>query len=115
MVHGDCRSIGCYAMTDAVISEIWTLVTAALDGGQKRFQVQMFPFRMTDANMRWHANAPDMPFWRQLQAGHVAFAAGHVPPDVGVCRGDYVFSPPGGDKDGSAPITDRCPADTAGR
>ena len=114
MVHGDCRSSGCYAMTDAVISEIWALVTAALDGGQQRFQVQVFPFRMTESNLKWHAMAPYTPFWRQLKAGHDAFAAGHVPPDVSVCRGDYVFRAPSGDRDGSAPIADRCPADTAG-
>jgi len=34
MVHGDCVSIGCYAMTDAGIEEIYTLVAAALKGGQ---------------------------------------------------------------------------------
>ncbi len=110
MVHGDCRSIGCYAMTDPVIDEIWTLVTAALNSGQKRFQVQVFPFRMTQANMARHAHAPEAAFWRQLKGGHDAFEAGHVPPEVSVCRGDYVFSAPSGDKDGSAPIAAACPA-----
>ena len=47
MVHGGCSSIGCYAMTDPVVDEIWRLVTAALAKGQPRFQVQVFPFRMT--------------------------------------------------------------------
>jgi murein L,D-transpeptidase YafK len=114
MVHGDCRSIGCYAMTDAVIDEIWTLVTAALDAGQKRFQVQVFPFRMTQANMARHAHAPEAPFWRQLKAGYDAFDAGHVPPDVSVCRDQYAFAAASGDKDGSAPIAAACPAATAG-
>ena len=31
MVHGGCSSIGCYAMTNDVIDEIWTIVTQALD------------------------------------------------------------------------------------
>jgi len=109
MVHGDCRSIGCYAMTDPVIDEIWTLVTSALDNGQQRFQVQVFPFRMTDANMALHARAPEAPFWQQLKAGYDAFEQGHVPPEVSVCRNSYVFRK-GGNKDGSAPITNRCPA-----
>ncbi len=112
MVHGDCRSIGCYAMTDPVISEIWALVTAALERGQERFQVQVFPFRMTDANMKWHASAPDMPFWRQLKPGYDAFAARHVPPAVYVCHGRYVVRAPERNADGSTPITERCPADT---
>jgi murein L,D-transpeptidase YafK len=110
MVHGDCRSIGCYAMTDPVIDEIWTLVTAALDAGQKRFQVQVFPFRMTDTNMARHAYAPEAPFWRQLKAGYDAFEHGHVPPDVRVCHGSYAFQGAGGEKDGSAPIAEGCPA-----
>ncbi len=67
MVHGDCRSIGCYAMTDPVIDEIWSLVTAALSAGQKRFQVQVFPFRMTEANMARHAHAAAIPFWRAIE------------------------------------------------
>ena len=34
MVHGGCGSIGCYAMTNAVIDEIWRLITAAFRSGQ---------------------------------------------------------------------------------
>ena len=35
MVHGGCGSVGCYAMTDPVIDEIWRIVTAALSGGRR--------------------------------------------------------------------------------
>jgi Flp pilus assembly protein TadD len=49
MVHGACASIGCYAMTDAAIEEIYTLVERALIGGQGRVPVHAFPFRMTVA------------------------------------------------------------------
>ena len=38
MVHGGCQSIGCFAMTNNVVDEIWRLVTAALDEGQPRVQ-----------------------------------------------------------------------------
>ena len=51
MVHGDCTSAGCYAMTDAVVEEIFILAREALQGGQPAFQIQAFPFRMTAANM----------------------------------------------------------------
>ncbi len=34
MVHGGCGSVGCYAMTDAVVDEIWRLVTSALAAGR---------------------------------------------------------------------------------
>lgn len=114
MVHGDCRSIGCYAMTDPVIDEIWTLVTAALQAGQKRFQVQVFPFRMTDDNMARHARAPEAPFWQQLKQGHDLFAQTQIPPEVSVCHDRYAFRAAGGDKDGSAPIENSCPSTTSG-
>ena len=38
MVHGDCKSAGCYAMTDGVIEEIYILAREALAGGQPAFQ-----------------------------------------------------------------------------
>lgn len=114
MVHGDCRSIGCYAMTDPVIDEIWRLITAALQGGQKRFQVQVFPFRMTDGNLAWHSREPDAAFWQQLKEGHDLFAHTQIPPQVSVCRGRYAFQPAGNEKDGSAPIEAGCPPGTTG-
>ena len=52
MVHGGCQSVGCFAMTNDVVDEIWRLVTAALDQGQPAFNVQVFPFRMTEKNSR---------------------------------------------------------------
>jgi murein L,D-transpeptidase YafK len=111
MVHGDCRSIGCYAMTDPVIDEIWALVTAALGAGQQRLQVQVFPFRMTERNMSWHAYDQAAPFWRQLKDGHDLFERDHVPPIVNVCKGNYTFrsgAGAAGPKDGSEPIAEGC-------
>ena len=55
MVHGKCKSVGCYAMTDALIEEIYTLAREALKGGQESFEVHAFPFRMTEANMARYA------------------------------------------------------------
>ena len=57
MVHGNCVSIGCYAMTDARIEEIYSLCDAALQNGQKFFRVHVFPFRMTAANQKRHSNS----------------------------------------------------------
>ncbi|MET0688828.1 MAG: L,D-transpeptidase family protein, partial [Methyloceanibacter sp.] len=48
MIHGDCTSSGCYAMTDGVMEEIFSLVREALVGGQANIQVHAFPFRMTE-------------------------------------------------------------------
>jgi murein L,D-transpeptidase YafK len=110
MVHGDCRSIGCYAMTDGVIDEVWSLLTSALGAGQKRVQVQVFPFRMTETNMSLHAANPNIGFWQQLREGHDAFMRDHVPPNVSVCDGRYAIRPGNKGNDGSAPIDVSCPA-----
>ena len=110
MVHGDCRSIGCYAMTHGVIDEIWALLTSALGAGQKRVQVQVFPFRMTDTNLSLYAGNPNIGFWRQLRAGYDAFQRDRVPPIVSVCNGRYTIRPATGPSDGSAPIGVACPA-----
>jgi murein L,D-transpeptidase YafK len=108
MVHGDCRSIGCFAMTDAQMSEIWQIVTAALAGGQKRFQVQVYPFRMSDANLTAHAGAADAAFWRDLKTGSDLFESGKVPPKVSVCNGRYRFEAGVPGSNGSTPIVDGC-------
>jgi murein L,D-transpeptidase YafK len=91
MVHGDCQSIGCYAMTDAGIEEIYGLGEAALNAGQPFFRVHAFPFRMTDARMVQAAQDRWYPFWRNLKQGYDAFEEGKIPPDVTVDNEHYVF------------------------
>lgn len=90
MVHGNCVSIGCFAMTDEGIEEIYSLADAALAKGQKSFAVHVFPFRMTAENTKLHATSVWAPFWSELQAGYDAFGAKHVPPDMAVKDGHYV-------------------------
>lgn len=90
MVHGGCASIGCYAMTNDVIDEIWRLVTAALDHGQPAFNVQVFPFRMTEANLKARNADRWSGFWADLKRGYDSFERTHVPPSVSVCDGRYV-------------------------
>jgi murein L,D-transpeptidase YafK len=106
MVHGGCRSVGCYAMTDAAMEEIYGLVQEAFKGGQQKVQLQAFPFRMTAQNLARHAGDPNMPFWQMLKAGSDAFMATEQPPRVAVCDRRYVSPMIDGDLDASAP----CPA-----
>lgn len=93
MVHGGCGSIGCYAMTNPVIEEIWRLATAALKAGQRRFHVHVFPFRMTEENLAQRARSDWAPFWRELKAGYDTFEETRLPPRISVCGGRYVVSP----------------------
>ncbi len=91
MVHGDCSSRGCYAMTDGQIQEIYALAREAFFGGQKAFQLQAFPFRMTALNMVKHRNNPNYGFWKQLKRGYDDFEATRQEPTVAVCDKHYVF------------------------
>jgi murein L,D-transpeptidase YafK len=92
MVHGDCVSIGCYAMTDAGIEEIYTLAAAALDGGQPFFRVHAFPFRMTKENMSLNERHHWIDFWWNLKQGYDWFELHEIPPNVEQRGGQYVFS-----------------------
>ena len=91
MVHGDCSSRGCYAMTDDQISEIYALARESFFGGQRSFQVQAYPFRMTPLNMAKHRNNPNMPFWKMLKEGNDHFEVMRLEPKVDVCEKRYVF------------------------
>lgn len=95
LVHGGCSSIGCFAMTDAVMEEIYKLARAALRAGQYRVHVHVFPFRMTEENLAAHAESPWFEFWQDLKQGYDAFAATSLPPRIGVCDRRYVAEPAG--------------------
>jgi murein L,D-transpeptidase YafK len=91
MVHGDCSSRGCYAMTDEQIAEIYAVAREAFFGGQRSFQVQAYPFRMTPINLAKHRSNPNMPFWKMLKQGYDHFEVTHREPKVDVCERHYVF------------------------
>jgi murein L,D-transpeptidase YafK len=91
MVHGDCSSRGCYAMTDEQIQEIYALARESFFGGQKAFQLQAYPFRMTALNMAKHRNNPNFAFWKMLKEGYDHFNATYQEPKVAVCEKRYVF------------------------
>ena len=92
MVHGSCVSIGCYAMTDEKIEEIYAIADAALRNGQEFFRVHIFPFRMTTENMKKHDKSKWYSFWENLKEGHDFFEQNnHIPPNVEVVNKRYVF------------------------
>lgn len=102
MVHGGCKSVGCYAMTHKNIEEIYALARESLQDGQTGILFQAFPFRMSEENMARHADDPNMPFWRSLKPGHDIFLRTGQPPRVFACAGRYGFAPAGqGSADGS--------------
>ena len=92
MVHGRCKSVGCYAMTDALMEEIYAVARESFLGGTDSFQVHAFPFRMTDANMQRHASHEAYPFWRTLKEGYDYFEVTRQLPTVAVCNKSYVVN-----------------------
>ncbi|MDO9062521.1 MAG: hypothetical protein Q7U92_26350 [Bradyrhizobium sp.] len=91
MVHGDCSSRGCYAMTDEQIAEIYSLGRESFFGGQRAFQLQAYPFKMTPINMAKHRNNPNMPFWKMIKQGWDHFEVTRHEPKVDFCEKKYVF------------------------
>ncbi|WPU97650.1 L,D-transpeptidase family protein [Mucilaginibacter sp. cycad4] len=91
MVHGHCASIGCYAMTDARIEEIYTLVYEAFAAGQKQVRVDIFPFRMDDANLKRYAAYKQDTFWRSLKPAYELFEKRQVPVDYHLKGKEYAY------------------------
>ena len=111
MVHGTCSSAGCFAMTDASIAEIYAVAREAFIGGQRSFQFQSYPFRMTAQNMAKFRNDPkravlaqisrkariiSRPCTRSPRSGSVArstCSAAPTPPRVRARRSSNRWSP----------------------
>lgn len=94
MIHGSTVSIGCLAMTDEKIEEIYTLCDAAHTNGQEFFRVHLFPFRMSPARMEKAKDSEWTGFWNELRPGYDWFEKHRVPPEVTVKDKAYRFSGP---------------------
>ncbi|MFJ5472104.1 peptidoglycan meso-diaminopimelic acid protein amidase [Pectobacterium carotovorum] len=94
MIHGECVSVGCYAMTNTYMDEIYRYAEAALRNGQAKIDIAIYPFRMTEQNMQRHRNSTYASFWKQLQPGYSYFNQHNQPPAVTVFNGQYVVNPP---------------------
>src|ERR1700712_2014238 len=113
MVHGDCSSRGCYAMTDEQIAEIYSLGRESFFGGQRAFQVPAYPFKMTPVNMAKHRNTPNLPFWKMIKEGYDHFEVTRQEPKVDFCEKKYVFDAAKAPEAKRDPVFDaaaKCPA-----
>lgn len=109
MVHGACSSAGCYAMEDEQIAEIYALARESFSGGNPSFEVQIFPFRMTPANLARHRDSPHIDFWMNLKEGADYFEVAGTPPAWDVCEGRYVFFQPNATM-AAASLAGACPS-----
>lgn len=91
MVHGGTASVGCYAMTDPLIEEIYTIAQSAFKGGQPFFRVHIFPFRITQARLERENESKWYGFWKNLKEGYDHFEKHKVPPNTIVRDKNYIF------------------------
>ena len=91
MIHGSCVSIGCYAMTDAGIEDIYEVVQQALSVSQISVPIHIFPFRMTENNLRLNASSEWISYWNNLAEGDVLFLKTRLAPEVWACGKRYHF------------------------
>lgn len=92
MVHGACSSQGCFAMTDEAISEMYALAREAFASGQRSFQFQSYPFRMTAENLAKHRADAHFAFWKNLKEGSDIFEVTGQQPAWTVAGGRYAFN-----------------------
>lgn len=107
MVHGDCKSVGCFAMSDKYIEEIYAFVRDALNAGETFIPVHVFPFRMSAENMKRHSGNPARDTWRPLKEAYDDFAHSREPPKIGMCGRRYVvnsLTPVGNDPNAPCPV-----------
>jgi murein L,D-transpeptidase YafK len=91
MIHGDCVSIGCLAMTDNGIEEIYALVEAAVAAGQANVPLHIFPFRLDRFRLLRYLQFDSFGFWRELRDGYRYFEENRKPPQMDVRNGRYVI------------------------
>lgn len=70
MIHGDCASIGCLAMSDERVEELWVMMKSK---GDARVKVQIYPSRDMDALLSMPEYASHHAFWRNLKEGKDRF------------------------------------------
>ncbi len=90
MIHGREVSIGCLAMTDPAIEEIYLLAQGALEKGQPSVPVHLYPFRFTEERLQASADDPWEPFWHhELLPSWQHFESNHQVPKVSHVDGRY--------------------------
>lgn len=90
MVHGGCKSVGCFAITDDAMEEVYLMTEASIANGYN-VPVHIFPFRMAPENMHKHKNHRWRDEWINLQQGYNAFEITKTPPTPKLANYKYVF------------------------
>ena len=92
-IHGNCVTVGCIPLTDDKIDEVYILAVEARNSGQDKIPVNIYPFKMTNANIqKYSAQFPaQLSFWKSLQPGYLAFEKHRNMADVKEVKGKYIL------------------------
>ena len=93
MIHGNCASIGCVAITDERIQELWVMTEDFRKQTKRKIvQAYMFPSRKLDSLLNDPNWEKHHPFWQNLKEGRDRFLETHRPLRYRIDRaGKYLF------------------------
>lgn len=69
-LHGNCASIGCIAIEDGPIEEVYLI---AQDAKVRPLRIDIFPARLSPEWMTEHAEADHAPLWKELEPAYRLF------------------------------------------
>ena len=89
-LHGNCASIGCIAIEDAPIEDVY-LIT--IDAKRQPSRFDIFPTRMTEEGLAALKDSSNAEFWKELAPAYTAFEQNHRPAPFTVSKktGAYVL------------------------
>ena len=94
-IHGKCRSVGCIAITDDKIKEVYTIARKAVRNGQSSIRVEIFPFDFSESSNQylWHAAGYTKyrTFWKELRAIFLHFEEHKIPGPFGIDEQGHYF------------------------
>lgn len=92
-IHGKCETVGCIPITDDKIKEVYILAVEARNGGQDQIPVHIYPFKITDVNLKKYSlQFPQhKAFWANLQQGYNYFEKHRSVPKITALNNVYQF------------------------
>jgi len=92
-IHGNCVTVGCIPLTDEKIKEVYVLAVEARNSGQNKIPVNIYPFKMTDGNMKkYTVQFPEqISFWKTLQPAYLAFEKNKTQGNIEEVKGNYLL------------------------
>ena len=97
LIHGKCGSVGCFAIQDNNVEEVYDAVRAALQNGQVSIPVLALPFSFATYAPAVEDTLRLNEFWSDLRRADILFNRDRVPPTAWVCDGRYYFADRRGD------------------